>query len=35
MCKEIGMLRAACGKVRRFTLSAAIRKSAPSDGFGK
>lgn len=29
------MLRAACGKVRRFTLSAAIRKSAPGDGFGK
>jgi hypothetical protein len=35
MCKEIGMLRAACGEVRRFTLSAAIRKSAPGDWFGE
>jgi hypothetical protein len=33
MCKEIRMLRTACGEVRRFTLSAAIRKSAPGDGF--
>jgi hypothetical protein len=35
MCKEIGMLRTACGEVRRFTLPAAIRKSAPGDGFGE
>jgi hypothetical protein len=35
MCKEIGMLRAACGKVRRLTLPTAIRKSAPGDGFGE
>jgi hypothetical protein len=35
MGEEIGMLRAACGKVRRFALPTAIRKSAPGDGFGE
>ena len=29
------MLRAACGKVRRFTLPTAIRKSTPGDRLGK
>lgn len=33
--EELRVLRAACGKVRRFALPTAIRKSAPGDGFGK